>query len=321
MPKPSPSAPIRLATGTRTASNVSSAVGTAAQAHLVLDPGDLEPRRRDLDDEARQARVAGCLRVRIGHREDRQQVGYRAVADEALGARDDVVVPVADRPGADRPDVRAGLGLGHGERDEMLARCEPRQPALVLLRRAGHHDRQRRELVHGEDQAGRRARPAELLDRQADGQQVGVEAAVGRRKRQCQDVLRREQRAKVLRELAALIDVLGPRRDSLVGQGADGVAEERLLLGQSVAGLRRLGHRGHRSSGARRAGSGRQAVAACRPEAPVSGRRRTSTARYAAARRRARDRGSRPGVGRAARRTQHDRRPHSRLRARPLAPP
>ena len=48
-----------------------------------------------------------------------------------------------------------------------------------------------------------------------------------------------EQLAQVLRELAGPVDLRGARRDSLVGQRADGVAKERLLLGQAVRGLRR----------------------------------------------------------------------------------
>ena len=47
--------------------------------------------------------------------------------------------------------------------------------------------------------------------------------------------------AQVLRELARPVDLGRPWRDALIGEGADGVSEERLLLGQSVAGLHRLG--------------------------------------------------------------------------------
>ena len=74
----------------------------AAEAHLVFDPGDLEAGGRDLDDEARQPGAARRLRVRVGDREDRQQVRHGAVADEAFRAREDVVVAVADGPGPDR---------------------------------------------------------------------------------------------------------------------------------------------------------------------------------------------------------------------------
>ena len=39
--------------------------------------------------------------------------------------------------------------------------------------------------------------------------------------------------AEVLRELAGPVDLGGPRRDPLVGELADGVAQEDLLLGQA----------------------------------------------------------------------------------------
>ncbi len=52
-----------------------------------------------------------------------------------------------------------------------------------------------------------------------------------------------EELAEVLRELAGPVDLGGARRDPLVGEDADGVAEEQLLLGQAVRpGRGRGGH-------------------------------------------------------------------------------
>ena len=111
------------------------------------------------------------------------------------------------------------------------------------------------------------------------------------------------------------VDVLGPRRDALIGEGADGVAEERLLLGQSVAGLHRLRHRRHRSSAPCLGGPGRCPIGA-RPGDPPGPRRlrwagvgscsRTMTRNPA---------GSYRGTGRARRRRGGGRRPR-RLRSR-----
>ena len=141
-------------------------------------------------------------------------------------------------------------------------RCSPgrerRQPPGLLLRGAGHQQRQRGQLVDREDQAGRRARPAELLDREADREEVRVQTAECLRKRQRQDVLGGEQLAQVLGKLARPIDLRRAGRDALVGQRADRVTEERLLLRQPVGGRRRLGHRRHRSSGAGRRRTGRR---------------------------------------------------------------
>ena len=60
-----------------------------------------------------------------------------------------------------------------------------------------------------------------------------------RGERQRQDVLRGEELAEVSRELAGPVDLGGPRGHALVGQHADRIAEELLLLGQPVRG--RLG--------------------------------------------------------------------------------
>ena len=113
----------------------------AAQAHLVLDPRHGEAVGRDLDDERAEAAMPG--RFGIGDREDDDEVGDRAVADEPLRAIDDVVVAVADGARASGRDVRAGLGLGQGERDEVLAAGELREPAGLLVIGAGERDRQR----------------------------------------------------------------------------------------------------------------------------------------------------------------------------------
>ena len=103
----------------------------AAQTHLVLEAGDGEARGRDLDDEARSA--VGARGARVGHGEDRDEVGDGALADEPLGAVDDVVVAIADgaRPGGG--GVGAGLGLGQREGDEVLAAGQLREPAGLLL--------------------------------------------------------------------------------------------------------------------------------------------------------------------------------------------
>ena len=183
----------------------------------------------------------------VGHREDRDEIRDRAVADEPLRAVDDVVVAVARGGGPDRGDIRAGLGLGQGEGDELLPGRQLRDEACLLLVGAGDEERQRGQLLDREDQAGRRAGATELLDGQADAQEVATETAVFLRERQRQDVLGGEQLAEVLRELTGPVDLGGPWRDAFVGKDADSVAEERLLLGQPIRGRRRVGHRRHAS--------------------------------------------------------------------------
>ena len=192
-----------------------------------------------------------CVAVggRVGHREDRDEVGHRTLADEPLRAGQQVVVAVADRLGADGGHVRARLRLGQGERDELLPGRQPRDPAGLLLGGPAEEQRQRAELLDGEDEPGRGAGATELLDRQAQAEELAPEPTVLHRERQGQDVLGSQQLAQVLRELAGPVDLGGAWGDPFVGDDADGVAEEGLLLGQSIGGRRRLGHHRHPSSG------------------------------------------------------------------------
>ena len=71
--------------------------------------------------------------VGVGARHDDHQVGQDAVADERLGAVEDVVVALVDRGRADALQVAAGAGLGHRDRGDSLAADAAGQPALLLL--------------------------------------------------------------------------------------------------------------------------------------------------------------------------------------------
>ena len=164
--------------------------GAAAQAHLVLQACDREARRRQLDDEAAQPSMARC--TRIGDGEDRDDVGDGALADEPLGARDDVVVTDSGGTRSGGGDIRARFGLGQGERDELLAGGKFREPVGLLFVRAGDEKRQCAKFLDRKDQAGRGAGAAELLHSQADREQLPTKAAVYLRERQAKDVLRRK---------------------------------------------------------------------------------------------------------------------------------
>src|SRR3954465_11711308 len=81
----------------------------ALDPHLRLDPADLEARRVGLDDEGRDARVAG---LRVGLGEDDVDVCDARVGDEAFAAVQHVLVALAPRLGAHRRRVGAGARLG-----------------------------------------------------------------------------------------------------------------------------------------------------------------------------------------------------------------
>ena len=197
----------------------------------MLEPADAEAGRAALDDEARQ--VAMTAAARVGHGEDRDEVGHAALADEPLRAVDDVVVTVPDRLRGDRARVRPGAGLGQRERDERLAGGQVGQPARLLVGRPGHHDRQRGELVDGEDEPGRRAARLSCLDRQAGPSADRRRARRTGRVRQGRGcpgwpaLLERPMGTRPSRSISA-----ARGRDPLAGDHPDGVAQLALLVGQ-----------------------------------------------------------------------------------------
>ncbi len=128
-------------------------------------------------------------RRRVGLGEDDVEVGDAGVGDEALAAVEHVLVAVAPRLGAHRRRVRARAGLGQRVRGQPLAARKLRQEALLLLVRPGQLDPERAELLHGEDQAGRRADLRELLDRDEHHQRAGAGAAVLLLERQPEQVV------------------------------------------------------------------------------------------------------------------------------------
>ena len=167
-----------------------------------------------------------------GRRDDHDEVGDRALADEALGPGDQVLVAVAHGARADRRGVGAGLGLGDGERDQLPPGGEVGDPALLLLVGPGDEERQGAQALDREDEAGRRAGAADLLDREAGGEEVAAEAAEPLGEVDGEDVVGREELLDVPRELGRPVDLGGARGDLLVGEVADGVAQEALLLGE-----------------------------------------------------------------------------------------
>ena len=101
--------------------------GAAAEAHLVLELGDLHA-PVGLDHEAADPPVSG---VGVGLGEDRVGVRDSGVGDPVLRPGQHVVVAVADRPAPHGGHIAAGVGLGQAVARLGLARGHP---GYVLLR-------------------------------------------------------------------------------------------------------------------------------------------------------------------------------------------
>ena len=184
-------------------------------------------------------------RLRVGDREDRDEVRDRALADEPLRARDDVVVAVADgrvriaaasepasasvranamsrSPDASRGNQRACCSgvparSSGSEPSSWTARISP---VVAQARLSCSTARQ----TSGARRRARRARPG-TAGPGCPGRRGAPRGPAGSR---------------------GPVDLGGPRGDPLVGQDPHGVAEVALLLGEAV-GRRtaRLGGRGH----------------------------------------------------------------------------
>ncbi len=97
----------------------------------------------------------------------------------------------------------------------------------------------------------RRARLGDLLDRDRQHQRAGAGAAVLLPERQSEDVVLGQQLADVPRVLGARVDVVRARRDPLLGDLADRVAEVEVLLRDRV-GVGGDGGHGEQGYGPRR---------------------------------------------------------------------
>ena len=156
MPKPSPSAPRRLATGTRTSSKITWRVGCAFQPIFFSFGPKLEARgvaRNDDRADALGPRLAGARH----HDVHRRGAG---AGDELLRAVQHVVVAVPHRGGGDGRGVGARARLGEAVAAEVLHGHEARQPAPALLGVAVGVDHPRHHVVDRDVGGDRRRRPS-----------------------------------------------------------------------------------------------------------------------------------------------------------------
>ena len=173
-------------------------------------------------------------RARIRLREDDVEPRDTRVRDEALGAVQDVLVAVAPRLGSHGGGVRARAGLRERVGGQPLAARQAREPALLLLVRAVVLDRERAELLEGQDEPRGGAGLGDLLDGDEHHERAGARAAEALLEREAEDLVVAQELDHVPGELALLVDLGRTGRDALAGQGADEVADLALLAGERL---------------------------------------------------------------------------------------
>ena len=156
--RPSPSAPSRRSTGTRTPSKRIVAVAEPVRPIFRSGGSALSPVGVGGDEEAGDpvAVVAGA-----GHH--LVEVGVAAVGRPCLRAVQDVVVAVAPGARAHRGGVGAGVRLGQAVGAEQVAAEHVGQPALALLVGAGRDQAEARQGVHADAHPDARPGRRDLL--------------------------------------------------------------------------------------------------------------------------------------------------------------
>ena len=227
--KPSPSAPISRDGRDLAVVEVQLPGRRALDAELVLGRPERESRVAVLQHEGRDPVRA---RRRVGDRHHRVVLRHPRVGDPPLHAVQHVAGVRAHRPGLHGRRVRAGLGLGQRVGEHRLAARDRRQVAGLDLLGRGEQQRHRAQLVHRRDQRRRGAGPGDLLDDDRRGDRVGAGAAISLGDVHGLEVRLDQRLVHVPGELGGAVDLGGPGRDLVIGQGAHGLAQRLVLLRQ-----------------------------------------------------------------------------------------
>jgi len=183
-----------------------------------------------LDDEGRDAPV--LLRP-VERGEEEEMVGHVAQADPDLGAVEDVRVALATgcrlEVGRVRPDAR----LGKGEGRQLLALGLRHEEAPLLVLRAPLQERQRVQPdVDAHDHPEGRVRPLQLLAQEAQADVVHARTAVALGDRRAEEAQLAHLAEGGQGHLVTLVPLADVGQDLRLGEGADGLLDERVLGGQ-----------------------------------------------------------------------------------------
>ncbi len=212
--------------GRRTESNDSSEVTDARSESLLCTSDVVKPR---VPRSTRNPRTP-----RVGRRPHHGDVGHRAVGDPHLGAVEHPVITVAPRRGAHRRGIRSRVRLGEPEAADGAAGGHLGQPARLLLVAAVRPDREHRErALHGHEGAQAAVAGLELLGRDPVGGRRRSGAAVAVEVHAEQTELG-DLRDQLAREGPGFEVLRDHRQRPLADEGADGVADQALVVAEQV---------------------------------------------------------------------------------------
>jgi hypothetical protein len=186
-----------------------------------------------LDDQAGSARLDHERRdAVVGAGGDRDDAGDRRarVGDERLRAVDHPLVVDQPGPGARRPRVAAGVGLGQPEGAERPTGDEIGQPARLLVVVAEAEDRVGAKPDAGrEGDAERLVDASDLLDGDAQRDEVAVAAAPLAREHEPEQAELAHLLHDLQREVVGLVPGGDVGGDLGLGEVADDLAEREVL--------------------------------------------------------------------------------------------
>ena len=183
-------------------------------------------------------------RRRVGLREDERVVGDRRVRDPVLLAVQDVDVALAARGRAHRRDVRAGARLGQPEAGELLALRLRRRASAASAPRCRTQQRERVQPDVDRDQRPeRRLAALDLLAGERLGDEVEPGAAVLLGDHDAEDPELGHALDQLEVELVVDVVLDRDREDPLVDEGADGLLDQALLVGELEVHRRSLAGR------------------------------------------------------------------------------
>src|SRR5690606_36083667 len=204
----------------------------ALQPHLLQVAAAFESFHAALDDE--QAQPVRLVRLRARGNDD--QVSVDAVRDVGLGAIQQPVIALVLGPRADARDVAARPGLGHGDREDVLARDALRQPACLLLLGAELADVRPHEAAVQRHEEARVAVAQVFLDQDLLVPEIlDAGAAVLLVRPHEQEALLTGLEEGFTVDDPLLLPAIGIGSDLLLEEGADGVAEDLVIFGEDVA--------------------------------------------------------------------------------------